>query len=316
MLAAFATNAKAQTTADTDGSCQLMTATCNENGFEVTFDTTCQSADYKAVKWNELYANGPSLDNTLHTFGTDPANNVECRFANDNGEIKMNFNFRQCGTTHDPDHDAGDPNSNPDDLVYYNKIQGHEYYGNIIMGVSVDFSLTCTGSRIAEITVNADNVNGDATFVSSDAVDRPADWAQHVLNLDFYTDSAHSIPMDPTNIAFGQEIYAQITTNVVDEAIITRATDCWATGVADPTSTPKFDLIEDSCVANDPTTGLPLEWVRLDSAANGASPKANFDFQAFRFDGSNSFWLHCKGRLYLYFILLRILIFILSLHVL
>ena len=36
MLAAFAATAEATVTADADGSCQLMTATCDENGFEIT----------------------------------------------------------------------------------------------------------------------------------------------------------------------------------------------------------------------------------------------------------------------------------------
>ena len=34
-------------TADSDGSCQLLTATCDENGFEITFDSACRDNEYK-----------------------------------------------------------------------------------------------------------------------------------------------------------------------------------------------------------------------------------------------------------------------------
>ena len=298
MLAAFATTGEATTTADSDGSCQLMTATCDENGFAITFDTACQASDYKAVQWNELYASGPTLSTSLHTFGTNSAGNAECRFADVNGDgsvIRMNFNFKQCGTTHDPDFDAGDPNSDASNLRYYNKIQGQEYYGDIILGVAVDFSVTCTADRVAEITTEADDIDGDKDFISSDAKDRPVAWAQNVLDLDFYSDSAYTTALADNVVPFGETVYGRITTNVASEDIVTRVTDCWATEASASTSTPKFDLITSSCVANDAADSAPLDWVTLNSATNGASPTVDFNFRSFRFPTSNSFWLHCTG---------------------
>ena len=62
----------------------------------------------------------------------------ECLF-NDNdsdGVYTMKFNFKQCGTT----HASGDAVN----LVYYNKVQGQEYYSDVLMGVKV--SLSCISS--------------------------------------------------------------------------------------------------------------------------------------------------------------------------
>ena len=122
---------KAAITADTDGSCQLMTATCDETGFTITFDSTCRDTDYKAVKVNELYAAGPNYSTTLMTYGSNPAVNSECLFNDDDsdGVYTMKFNFLQCGTT----HATGDTAN----LVYYNKVQGQEYYSDVLMGVKV-----------------------------------------------------------------------------------------------------------------------------------------------------------------------------------
>ena len=318
MLAAFAATAEATVTADADGSCQLMTATCDENGFEITFDSTCRNSDYKAVNWNELYASGPTLATTYHTFGTDSAGNSECRFVDVNGDgtlIRMNFNFKQCGTTHDANFDAGDPTSDASNLRYYNKIQGQEYYGDIILGVAVDFGVTCTADRVAEITTEADDISGDDEFTSSDAQDRPAAWAQNVLNLDFFSDSGYATALADNVVPFGETVYGRITTNVNSEDIVTRVTDCWATEATGSTSTPKFDLITSSCVANDAADSAPLDWVSLDSATNGASPTVNFNFRSFRFPTSNSFWLHCSGKRYIFFQNLNIE-FLFSLYVL
>ena len=302
MLAAFAATAEATVTADTDGSCQLMTATCDENGFEITFDSSCRDSDYKAVNWNELYANGPTLSTSLHTFGTDSAGNSECRFVDDGTSIKMNFKFKECGTTHDANFDAGAADSDAANLRYYNKIQGQEYYGDIILGVAVDFHVTCTADRVATITTEADDISGDDEFTSSDAQDRPASWAQNVLGLDFFSDAGYTTALADNVVPFGETVYAQITTNVNSEDIVTRVTDCWATEATASTSTPKFDLITGSCVANDAADSAPLDWVTLDSAANGATPTVEFNFRSFRFPTSNSFWLHCTGKLSRYFL--------------
>ena len=306
-MAAFAATAEAVVTADTDGSCQLMTATCNENGFEITFDSSCRDSDYKAVKWGELYANGPTLASatTFHTFGTDSAVNSECRFQDVNSDgslIRMNFNFKECGTTHDSNFDAGATDSDAASLRYYNKIQGQEYYGEILLGVAVDFAVTCTADRVATITTEADDISGDKDFDSSDAQDRPADWAQNVLNLGFFSDSVYATALTDNVVPFGETVYGRITTNVDSEDIFTRVTDCWATEASDPASTPKFDLITSSCVANDAADSAPLDWVTLDSAANGATSTAEFFFRSFRFPTSNSFWLHCTGKLFRYFL--------------
>ena len=134
LLAAFSATAESTTTAaDPDGSCQLLSASCNEDGFKITFDMTCRNDDYKAVKWEELYA-FPTLSPDHHVWGTTcmESHDAECCFADVNGDgtlIRMNFNFKQCGTTHDDDF--VDPNS----LKYYNRIQGQEYYNDILLGV-------------------------------------------------------------------------------------------------------------------------------------------------------------------------------------
>ena len=93
----------------------------------------------------------------------------------------------------------------------------------------VNFQITCTADRVATITSETEDIDGDLDFDSSDAQTRPADWAQNVLSLSLYSDSAHSIPMADNLIAFGQTVYTQVTTNVNSEDIVTRITDCWAT---------------------------------------------------------------------------------------
>ena len=119
ILAGAASVADAQITADADGSCQLLTATCDENGFEITFDSACRDSEYKAVHVNELYAQGLTINTGLATFGSAATANAECVFDDDDGDgvYKMNFNFRQCGTTHET------PVSDTDNLIYYNAIQ-------------------------------------------------------------------------------------------------------------------------------------------------------------------------------------------------
>ena len=102
-----------------------MTAICNENGFGITFDTLCRNNDYKAVTWSELYASGPTLNTANHVFGTGAYS--ECRFSDVNGDgsaIQMSFNFKQCGTTNGGSADT-------DNRIYYNKVQGQEYFADI-----------------------------------------------------------------------------------------------------------------------------------------------------------------------------------------
>ena len=126
--------ARAAITSDSDGSCQLMTASCDETGFTITFDSSCRDSDYKAVKVNELYAAGPDYSTTLMTYGGSPTANSECLFNDDgSGTYTMKFNFKQCGTT----HATGDT----DNLVYYNRVQGQEYYSDVLMGVKVFFQV-------------------------------------------------------------------------------------------------------------------------------------------------------------------------------
>ena len=49
---------------------------------------------FRAVHWDELYAEGVGYQNTNAVFGTPSAKNAECRFADDGGVIKMKFNFK------------------------------------------------------------------------------------------------------------------------------------------------------------------------------------------------------------------------------
>ena len=214
---------QAAITADSDGSCQLMTATCDETGFTITFDSACRDADYKAIKIGELYADGPTYSNTLLTYGGSPDVNSECLF-NDNdsdGVYTMQFNFKQCGTTHATDNDSH--------LVYYNKVQAQEYYNDVIMGVKVDFSLTCTADRVAIISATTTDIDGDKDFESLDAQNRPTEWAQNILAMNFYSDAAFTTPMTDNLIPLGENVFAEVTTNVDNEDLKTRITDCWAT---------------------------------------------------------------------------------------
>ena len=47
----------------------------------------------------------------------------------------------------------------------------------------------------------------------------------------------------------------------------------------DHSSSPRFDLIANSCVSTDSATSGPLSWVALDSNINGATETTSFDFQ-------------------------------------
>ena len=140
--------ATGQYVADTDGTCTLLTATCDHEGiiinfisfvkiiilvgFHVVFDKTCQETDYRAVQWNELYANGWTQSTSTATFGSAATAPAECLFSvdpTDATKYKMDFNFRQCGTDY--------PDSDSSNLVYRNVIQAQEYYNDIILGAKV-----------------------------------------------------------------------------------------------------------------------------------------------------------------------------------
>ena len=210
-------------TADDDGSCQLMTATCDEEGFIIQLYSTCRDVDYKAIKIDELYANGPTYASGTLTYGNTPSVNNECQFSDVDGDgiYTMKFSFKQCGTLHASD-DATQ-------LVYFNKVQGQEYYTDLIMGVTVDFGLTCTADRVALISSSTADVMGDLNFESLDAQERPAEWAQNILDMRFYSDAALATIMTDNLIPLGENIYSEVTTNVNDEDLKTRITDCWAT---------------------------------------------------------------------------------------
>merc|ERR1712130_831919 len=88
-------------TGDTDASCNLLDATCDHTGFTITFDTACQASDYKAVQWDELYADGwAQQDSNTNLYGSASTAASECRFQDNAGVIEMKFNFKQCGTDH------------------------------------------------------------------------------------------------------------------------------------------------------------------------------------------------------------------------
>ena len=200
-----------------------MTAICDETGFTITFDSGCRDSDYKAIKINELYANGPTYATSTLTYGNSPTVNSECLFHDNDGdgEYTMKFSFTECGTT----HATGDTAN----LVYYNKVQAQEYYTDVIMGVKVDFSLTCTADRVAIISGTTTDIDGDKDFESLDAQDRPAEWAQNILGMNFYSDAALTTAMTDNLIPLGENIYPEVTTNVDNEDLKTRLTDCWAT---------------------------------------------------------------------------------------
>ena len=69
-------------------------------------------------------------------FGSASTANSECLFSvdpNDVTKYKMDFNFKECGTDY--------PDSDTDNLIYRNTIQGQEYYNDIILGVKVNLKL-------------------------------------------------------------------------------------------------------------------------------------------------------------------------------
>ena len=105
------------------------------SGFHIVFDKTCQESDYRAVQWNELYANGWTQATTIATFGAAATANAECLFSVDPADAtkyKMDFSFKQCGTDH--------PGSDSTNLVHRNVIQAQEYDNDIIMGAKVNYS--------------------------------------------------------------------------------------------------------------------------------------------------------------------------------
>ena len=89
--------------------------------------------------------------------------------------------------------------------------------------------MTCTADRQAVITATTTDIDGDKDFESLDAQDRPAEWAQNVLSMGFFSDAGLSTPMTNNLIPLGESVYAQVTTNVDNEDLKTRLTDCWAT---------------------------------------------------------------------------------------
>lgn len=268
-------------TPDTDGTCQLLDATCDHNGFHITFDMNCRDQDYRGIAISELYANGWTQASTLATYGAENTAPAECKFTQDTTDTtkyKMDFNYRQCGTDH--------PDSDTDNLIYRNAIQAQEYNGDIIMGAKLRFEITCSGNRIAEITTQTGDISGDTDHDASKSENRPGTWIDEILSLSIYTDNTYSTAMQGANmIPFGDNIYADITAQDSNEAIFTRITDCWATSDSDPTSTPKFDLISNNCATED--------WINLTPANNGASATSRFDFRSFRFPNQLTFHLHC-----------------------
>ena len=108
-------------------------------------------------------------------------------------------------------------------------VEAQEYYNDVIMGVKVEFNIVCTADRTATITSVTEDIDGDKDFVSTDAQDRPTDWAQNVLSMSFYETSAYATVLADNIVQFGENIFARVDTNVANEDISTRVTDCWAT---------------------------------------------------------------------------------------
>ena len=162
-------------TGDTDASCNLLDATCDHTGFTITFDTACALSDYKAVQWNELYADGwLQQDSNTNIYGSASTAASECRFHDNAGVIEMKFNFKQCGTDH--------PDSNLTDIIYRNTIQAQEYYADVLMGVKVRFQVSCAGDRHATISQQTSDIEGDKEHEATDNEDR-LNWANDATNL-------------------------------------------------------------------------------------------------------------------------------------
>lgn len=283
-------------TADTDtaDTCVLLDASCDHDGFTITFITSCATDKYKAIQVDELFASGPTAVNTYATFNEAAAitHNAECVFgstANADGNYEMKFNFKQCGTTHEA------ATTDTTELEYYNAVQGLEYYSEVVLGVKVFFDITCTAQRDATISEQpAAVITGDQTFDAADMENRPAAWAQSVLSMNFYTDATFATEIDGTNqVPLGEDVHVQIVTNVANEEINTRIERCWVTPDNDMNNAVFFDLYKAECTWTD------LDWVTLDPTANGASPNTFISFQSLRFPGAYSdptaasFWLHC-----------------------
>ena len=139
------------------------------------------------------------------------------------------------------------------------------------------------------------SATGDEEFDSDEAQDRPSDWAQSVLALDFYESSSYTT--STSSVVFGNDIFARVTTDTGNEALNSRVTRCWATENNDDTEVPNFELITGSCIKTDPATSNPLAWVSMVDADNGASSTVDFNFRSFRFPGTSTWYLHCTGDL-------------------
>lgn len=267
---------------DIDGKCQLLDATCDHNGFKIEFDMTCRDLDYRGVSISELYANGWNQATSLATYGSSLNLNPECLFSQhptDSTKYIMKFNFRQCGTDH--------IESDADNLIYRNTIQAQEYNSEIIMGAQVRFQVKCTGGRTAEITTETNDITGDTDFNASNDLTKPSNWIDNILQMDFFSDDTYESLLGWGNqIYFGDSVFTKITAINTDEDIFPRVTACWATPNSDPSDSPRFDLMSNSC---------PIRsWFNIISSDNGLSESIRFKFRSFRFPNQMSFFLHCE----------------------
>ena len=100
--------------------------------------------------------------------------------------------------------------------------------------------MTCTGNRVAEITSETGNVDGDTDHEATDGQSKPTDWVDNILTMKFYKDSSFSEEMNGATVVvpFGDNVFTKIVAQDTNEALFNRVTDCWAT----ETSGVKFEF--------------------------------------------------------------------------
>lgn len=93
------------------------------------------------------------------------------------------------------------------------------------------FQVTCTGNRVAEITAETGDIDGDTDHDATDGQAKPTNWVDNILSMKFYKDSSYTTEMSGSAVVvpFGDNVYTKIVIDDTDEALLTRVTDCWAT---------------------------------------------------------------------------------------
>ncbi|XP_041840344.1 uromodulin-like [Melanotaenia boesemani] len=114
----------------------------------------------------------------------------------------------------------------------------------------------------------------------------------YTVTMKAYTNGDRTQALDSnSDVVLNQKIWVELDTTGLNAGLIAVVTDsCWATGQESSSSTPKHDLIKNSC-ANAVDQTVVVE-------RNGDGTSSFFSFNMFKFTGSSTdVYLHCKLKL-------------------